>query len=262
MAPFRWRFVPPNVVTAAGLVLGTLAVQSALAGRPVAAAWWGLLVCLTDKLDGLLASLLKASSAFGVQLDSLADLVAFGVVPSAVFYAYFSTRPELGWGAGAGLLGLRAITCLYVVAAGVRLAKFNVAAAEGPSRHYTGVPSTMTAGILLTVFLTTLKYAAPGAERLDDWRWLGGLRLDGLLPLLPWALLAGGAAMLSPLRVPKLGRTPHRVTDVLLFSAVAFGYGVGVARHLPEYLAAGGLLYLAVSVAYHLRTRGAAATAR
>src|SRR5579863_1686701 len=92
-----WRYVIPNAITCVGLVFGALGVQAALRGRPLAAAWWGLYCTLTDRLDGATAKALGATSEFGVQLDSLTDLVSFGIVPPAVFYAYFSARPALGW---------------------------------------------------------------------------------------------------------------------------------------------------------------------
>jgi CDP-diacylglycerol---serine O-phosphatidyltransferase len=255
-----WRYLAPNAVTASSLVFGVIAVEVAITGRPVEATWWGLICLFTDKLDGFLASALKAGSAFGVQLDSLADLLAFGVVPSTILFAFFSTRPELGWTTGGGLLALRVLCAGWVIAAAVRLARFNVAAARGPIVHYTGTPSTMAAGLVLALFLTCLKYADPrlsAPETHDSWRWLGGFRADGLVRWVPLALVAGGAGMLSPLRVPKLGRTRRRSTDVLLLAAVVFGYGVGLARRLPEYLFLGGMVYLGVCVAYHLRTRRA-----
>jgi len=256
-----WRYVPPNVVTSVSLVLGVLAIESAVDGRPIDAAWWGLLVTLTDKLDGFLATALKGTSAFGVQMDSLADLVAFGAVPSTVMYAFFTTRPQLGWATGWAHLGLRAICGLYVVAVAARLARFNVMAQKGPHPHYTGTPSTMTAGMLLAFFLACLKYADPSLahpEHLDTWRLLGGLRTDALVPWLPLTLLLGGVGMLSPLRVPRLGRAFHPVASALLLAAVLFGYGMGIARHLPEYLVGGGLYYLGICIAYHVRTRNKA----
>jgi phosphatidylserine synthase len=253
-----WRYVPPNAVTAASLVLGVLAIQSAVRGRIVDAAWWGLLVTLTDKLDGLLANLLKSTSSFGVQMDSLADLLAFGAVPATVMYAFFYAHPELGWSAGFPYFALKAICAVYAVAVAVRLARFNVMATKGPHLHYSGTPSTMTAGMLMAFFLMCLKYADPSLtqpEALDSWRWLGPVRTDALVPYLPFTLLLGAFGMLSPLRVPRLGRARHRVTTVLLLSAVVFGYTVGVARRLPEYLFGGGVYYLGICIAYHLRTR-------
>jgi CDP-diacylglycerol--serine O-phosphatidyltransferase len=258
--PSFWRYVPPNAVTAASLILGLLAIESAVGGRPIDAAWWGLLVTLTDKLDGFLANWLKATSQFGVQLDSLADLLAFGVVPSTIFYAYFTAHPQYGWADGIGALGLRAICGVYVVAVAIRLARFNVMAAKGQQKHYTGTPSTMTAGMLISFFLFTLKYASPAAsapEKLDNWHLFGALRTDALIPWLPVTLLLGGAGMLSPLRVPKLGRTFHPAATALLLAAVFFGYSMGIIRRLPEYLVGGGLYYLGICIAYHLRTKPA-----
>ena len=254
----RWRYLVPNAFTAASIVFGVLGVEAAIDGRPIAAAWWGLYCTLTDRLDGAAAQLLGAGSAFGVQFDSLADLASFGMVPPAVFYAYFTRHPALGWASPAGRAALVVCCVVFTLAVAVRLARFNVAAANGRVRHYTGTPSTMTAGLVLVLFLTCLKYAAPawrGAEDTDHWRWLGGLELDAVLPWTPLLLPLGAAGMLSPLRVPRLGRTRSRITDVLLVAAVLFGYSAGLVHALPEYLAGGGLFYLFVCFAYHPRTR-------
>jgi phosphatidylserine synthase len=260
VAPVRWRLVAPNAITAIGLVFGVIAVERAVAHRPVEAAWWGLYCTLTDKLDGLVAHALSASSSFGVQLDSLADMVAFGVVPPTVMFAFFWSRPELGWTGAA----LPALSCAWVIAAALRLARFNVAAGGERPRHYHGTPSTMTAGIALTLFLTVLKYADPALvapEAFDPWRWLFGLRTDGLVRWVPVALALGAVGMVSPLRVPRLGRTRWRALDVLLVALVLFGFGVGLVRRLPEYLFSGGVVWLAASVAYHLRGRAEARSA-
>jgi hypothetical protein len=61
--------------------------------------------------------------------------------------------------------------------------------------------------------------------------------------------------MLCPLRVPRLGRTTHRATDVLLFGMVFLGAGLAIVRRLPEYLVVGGALYLGIAARYHLRSR-------
>ncbi len=254
----RWRYLVPNAFTAASLAFGVLGILAAVDGRPIAAAWWGLYCTLTDRLDGAAAKALKAGSAFGVQFDSLADLVSFGVVPPAVLYTFYSSRPQLGWTAP-GLHALLVACCVaWVLAAAGRLARFNVAAASGPKAHYVGTPSTMTAGLVLVLFLTALKYSAPAwsaPETSDPWRLLGGARLDATLRWAPLLLPVGAVGMLSPLRVPRLGRTRHLVTTIVLAALVVFGYAVGLFHRLPEYMAAGGLYYLVFSVVYHLRTR-------
>ncbi|HEX4462532.1 MAG TPA: CDP-alcohol phosphatidyltransferase family protein [Polyangia bacterium] len=253
-----WRYAAPNLVTATSIVFGVLAVVMAIDGRPVAAAWWALYCTLTDRVDGALAKALKGGSAFGVQLDSLADLVSFGVAPAAVFYAYFSRQPELGWSDGAARVVLVIFCAVWTLATALRLARFNVVAAGGAATHYTGTPSTMTAGTVGALFIAALKYADPkwrGSEWIDHWRLLGGFESDSLLRFVPLLLPVGAFGMLSPLRVPRLGRTRSRVTDVLLAAGVISGYTAGLFHHLPEYLAFGGLYYLVVCVAYHLRTR-------
>lgn len=255
----RWRYLVPNGFTAASIVFGVLGLQAAVDGQPIAAAWWGLYCTLTDRLDGAAAKALGAGSAFGVQFDSLADLVSFGVLPPVVMYAYFVRHPALGWSSPVGRVALVASCALFTLAAAVRLGRFNVTAhAEGRVAHYTGTTSTMTAGLMLVLFLTCLKYSAPSLrapEDTDHWRLLGGLELDAVLPWTPLMLSIGALGMLSPLRVPRLGRTRSRVTDVILVVAVVLGYAAGLVHALPEYLAGGGLFYLFVCFSYHLRTR-------
>lgn len=225
----------------------------------VSASWWALYGTLTDRLDGALARALNGSSAFGRQLDSLADLLIFGAAPATILYGFFVERPALGWASGWAHAALGAFAALYVTAAAVRLARFNLTP-YGPKRspHYHGVPTTMTAGIVLACTLACFKYASPSwtlPERLDRWRLLGPFASDALLPYLPLLLVVGAAAMLSPLRVPRLIFRHGRPLDVLAVVTVLFGYAVGLLRLLPEYLAGGGLFYVGVAVAYHLRTR-------
>ena len=243
-----WRYVPPNLVTASSLVIATVATQQAMAGRPIAAAWLALICVITDKLDGLLAAALRASSEFGVQLDSLGDLAAFGVAPATIYYAYFHARPELGW-SGAGLA---APCALHVTAVAVRLARFNVQAPGAKrERHYFGIPSTMTAGTLLALLLFAIKYGT--REAVDPWPILP-ISTGALLRVTPFAFVLGAIGMLSPLRVPKVGRTKSRLLDVLELAGIALGVAAIVLRRLPEYLVATTIVYLVVCAIYHLRT--------
>jgi CDP-diacylglycerol--serine O-phosphatidyltransferase len=253
-----WRLAVPNAITAASVVFAVLAVEEAIAGRIVGAAWWALYGTLTDRLDGAAAKALRAQSEFGVQFDSLADLAVFGMAPPAVFYAFYARQPTLGWTTPLGHAALIALCASFTLATALRLARFNVASARGRVEHYLGTPSTMTAGIVGVAFLTVLKYSAPSwiaPESSDRWRLLDGARLDALLPFLPLLLLVGAVGMLSPLRVPRLGRTKSRALDVFLVVSVTFAYGVGLFHRLPEYMLAGGLGYLVACVVYHLRTR-------
>jgi CDP-diacylglycerol---serine O-phosphatidyltransferase len=254
----RWRYVVPNAFTAASIVFAVLAIEAAIAGRVVAAAWWALYGTLTDRLDGAAAKALKASSEFGVQFDSLADLAIFGVAPPAFFYAFYARHPALGWSTPPARAALVAMCVAWTLATAIRLARFNVASARAPVAHYLGTPSTMTAGIVGVALLTALKYSDPSwvaPETSDPWRLFGSARLDAALPWMPLALAIGAAGMLSPLRVPKLGRLRSRALTVVLAVTVAVGYAAGLFHRLPEYMLAGGLVYLAACIVFHLRTR-------
>ena len=125
------------------------ALQEAVAGRPRSAAWWGLYCVLCDKLDGFVARAVNASTEFGMQLDSLADFLSFGVVPATLFYSFYSRVPGAGWSTGGALLGLRLICVAYVVCAAARLARFNVIAdVKGADRFFFGMPTTFAGGML------------------------------------------------------------------------------------------------------------------
>src|SRR5258706_16081804 len=120
------RYLVPNAITAASIAFGALSLQASVAGRPVEAAWWILYCVFTDKVDGLVARRLKATSAFGMQLDSLADVIAFGVAPATAPYAFLAAHPEIGWSTGWALWAMRGIAIGYVICTAVRLARFNV----------------------------------------------------------------------------------------------------------------------------------------
>jgi len=255
-----WRYVVPNLVTCIGIFFAVISVEAALDGRPIDAAWWGLLVVLTDKADGFFAVRLRGSSEFGVQLDSLTDVIAFGLVPGAVVYSFFSSRPELGWTTGAWPWVLRGLCGIYTIAAALRLARFNVAAQSGPKKYYAGVPTTVTAGILLTLFLAALKYSSPSLARAESgstlyvWSWLP-LHLDSALGWFPLLLPLGAWGMLSSIRIHKLGRTKSRVTDVLLLALVLAGYVLAIIRRMPEITGGGALGYVLFATFRHFTRR-------
>ena len=98
-----------------------------------------------DILDGRIARMTGTESAFGLQLDSLADIVSFGIAPSVLLFAWgLSPLSRLGWAAG----------LMFVACAAMRLARFNIqSAAGGDKRYFVGMPSPAAAGVLAaTVF--------------------------------------------------------------------------------------------------------------
>ncbi|MBZ0291635.1 MAG: CDP-diacylglycerol--serine O-phosphatidyltransferase [Anaerolineae bacterium] len=135
------KFFIPSAVTAASILLGYLAILSALHDYFVTAAWLLLLIALLDSVDGRLARALDATSDFGAQLDSLADLLNFGVALSILFYRAFF----VDW----GLIGM-VLSFMPTLFSALRLARFNVENEDNAVKapYFTGLPTTLSAMLL------------------------------------------------------------------------------------------------------------------
>jgi CDP-diacylglycerol--serine O-phosphatidyltransferase len=231
-----WRFLVPNAFTAANLGLALTSIGLSLEGHLNLAAWLIIWSALLDKADGAAARLLKASSDFGVQFDSLADLIAFGLAPAVLIYAF--GRRAWGVAGGSPLWWVLVACCgLYALLAAVRLARFNVSAVARPGRTwFTGIPSTLCGGIVASLALIADRHGLP-------------LEVVRLFPLV-LVLLALG--MVSSLPLPKLVRRKNRVINVIQWSNVLVAYGCGFAMVLPEYLLFISGVYVLVGVAYGL----------
>jgi CDP-diacylglycerol---serine O-phosphatidyltransferase len=142
----QMRFALVNLCTIGSLALGILAILLAMRGDVQLAALCLIACVVCDGLDGFLARRLGVSSPFGAQMDSLADMCAFGVAAPVVLYASL---------AGTVPPAAAALACAMVAAcAAVRLARFNVSAKDG--RFFTGVPTTAVAGVLACAVLIEL----------------------------------------------------------------------------------------------------------
>jgi CDP-diacylglycerol---serine O-phosphatidyltransferase len=149
----RFRMVPvryllPNLITLLALCSGVTAIRLALEARYELAVACVMLAVVLDAVDGRLARLLKGTSRFGAELDSLADFVNFGVAPAILLYVWsLNSLKTLGW-----------VICLVLaIACALRLARFNVAL-EDPnkpawaSQFFTGAPAPAGAGLALLPF--------------------------------------------------------------------------------------------------------------
>ena len=141
-------FLLPNLFTAASLFLGIIAIISASKGELQKAAWLIVLAMLFDGLDGRIARLTGTTSRFGIEFDSLADSVAFGVAPAMIFY--------FGIGSEYGRFGV-AIAALYALFGAIRLAKFNISGARSDPGVFIGLPIPVAAlfVIMWTLFFDT-----------------------------------------------------------------------------------------------------------
>ena len=145
----RGIYIIPNLFTSASLFCGFYAIIAAMQGRYETAAIAILISCLLDGLDGRIARLTHSTSQFGIEYDSLADLVAFGVAPAVLTFRW-ALEPfgRLGW-----------MACsVFVICGALRLARFNVQKAGLEPNFFKGLPIPAAAGFIasLILFLTTI----------------------------------------------------------------------------------------------------------
>ncbi|MBW2450854.1 MAG: CDP-diacylglycerol--serine O-phosphatidyltransferase [Deltaproteobacteria bacterium] len=140
----RGVYILPNLVTTGSLFAGFYGIVATMNGNYNLAAWFILVSALFDGLDGKVARLTGTTSRFGVEYDSLADLVAFGVSPGMLMYAW-ALKPfgKLGWLAA----------FLYVVCGALRLARFNVQVDTVESKKFVGLPIPAAAGMVASCVL-------------------------------------------------------------------------------------------------------------
>lgn len=140
----RGIYLLPNLITTGSLFSGFYAIIAAINGRWEAAAWAILISLVLDGLDGRVARMTNSTSSFGVQYDSLADLVAFGVAPALLVYLW-ALQPygRYGWVAA----------FLFVVCGALRLARFNVQIGVIDPRYFNGLPIPAAATMVATTIL-------------------------------------------------------------------------------------------------------------
>jgi len=137
-------YLLPNMITTAGLFSGFYAIVAAMNGRFEAAAVAIFVAMVADGIDGRVARLTNTQSEFGVQYDSLSDMVCFGLAPALVMYEWaLQSMISVGW---AKLGWLAAF--IYTASAALRLARFNAQVATAEKSHFRGLPSPSAAAVL------------------------------------------------------------------------------------------------------------------
>ena len=162
-------YILPNLFTAGSAFTGIISILASSNGEFGKAIFYLVISLVLDGLDGRVARLTKTTSKFGVEFDSLADLVAFGVAPAMLFY--FSIGSEFG---RFGSL----ITAMFVVFGAIRLARFNVTTNENEPNMFIGLPiptAAIVAGFWIGIYN---KY-----EFIKGYEWVF-LVLMGLLSIL------------------------------------------------------------------------------
>lgn len=223
------RYFVPNGFTGLSLLLGLASVTMSAQGDYRLAAWMILWGVLLDKLDGTAARLMKATSKFGVEFDSFADFVVFGIAPAAlVYYRLLGTGEFVGW----QKTGLMFSSGLYALALAVRLSRFNIM--TGSEGIFFGFPGTLMGATVASLYLTWDKY---------------GLS-PSLLKYLPALLVVSALLMVSNIRLPKIKARKNKAFNAFLGINLVLGYVFGPLMLFPEYLlgcavtwAVGGVIY-------------------
>ena len=144
------RVILPNMLTLIGVCIGLTSIRFALDGRFEFAIVAIILAAIIDGLDGRIARLIKGTSKVGKELDSLTDMISFGVAPAFIMYFWkLNTLGRFGW-----------LVCLiYVICVALRLARFNVNSGQEPSwrdNFFEGVPSPAGGILVLTPLIFSM----------------------------------------------------------------------------------------------------------
>lgn len=174
----------PNAFTLGNLFFGFWSIVAALSGEFGLAAWLILVAAVADALDGRVARFARTGSPFGTELDSLVDLVSFGVAPAVLIYRLLLTSGDWSW----------TLAFIYVAAVALRLARFNIEQGGHARLHFHGLPSPAAAVTLSSFY--PFSQTAFFTEHLATWPWtqligggmivLGGLMLSHVIyPAIP-----------------------------------------------------------------------------
>ena len=144
------RVILPNMLTLIGVCIGLTSIRFALDGRFEFAVVAIILAAVIDGLDGRIARLIKGTSKVGKELDSLTDMISFGVAPAFIMYFWkLNTLGRFGW-----------LVCLiFVICVALRLARFNVNSSQEPSwkdNFFEGVPSPAGGILVLTPLIFSM----------------------------------------------------------------------------------------------------------
>ena len=178
-------YILPNLFTATNLALGIKAITLVLESDQhyKQAAGCLILAMIFDVFDGLIARMTNTTSRFGIEFDSLADLVSFGVAPAIMVYRYALSSGNIG---KFGFL----ICVVYAGCAALRLARFN-SRIEDETKSFSGIPTPAAAGVIATYFLLVGDEIIPQSVTGFTAQWI-----------LPFVTVALGVLMVSTIRFP------------------------------------------------------------
>ncbi len=229
------RYTVPNSITALSLLLGVASIITTQLGDLELAGWIIVWCGLLDVLDGVSARLLKATSSFGAEFDSMADLVAFGVAPAVLVLNAGLQLGGIEYDSGQFWNLLIAVS-VFVLAGAMRLARFNLASDVPSDGWFSGVPITAAGGGILSSLILVLIHHEELAESLP-------LHLYFPVLMFVFAIL-----MVSRLRFPKAKLRKNNFLNVGQGILIAGIYYCGITRTHPEYLLGVGIFLLIAGI--------------
>ena len=201
----KTRYLLPNILTLGGVCLGISSIKFSIDGNFNLAVTLILLAAILDALDGRIARLIKGTSEFGKELDSLTDFVSFGIAPVLILYFWeLNNYGKLGW----------AIALIYSVCCVLRLARFNLTKIEDNERwknnFFEGIPSPV-GGLLI---LTPLIYELTGLDF--------NLNIKNLTPFLTILIALLLVSKIPTLSLKKISISSKTTVFLLLAAGIIF----------------------------------------
>jgi CDP-diacylglycerol--serine O-phosphatidyltransferase len=204
--PPPWRIAIPSSVTLTGIFFGLLSIALA-AERPYAACLALVGSAMCDMIDGRVARVVGARSSFGAELDSLADIVSFGLAPAWLVYRW-SLSPTLPTGFDPWIL----VAFAFVAAGAVRLARFNTKTARGASLdEFEGLPIPVAAMLNVTFVMMSHELEIPELRSPE---------------LMASVMLVAAVLMVSRLPLPSYKKFQSRTRQLVFYGLVSAGLGM------------------------------------
>lgn len=217
------RYTIPNSFTALSLLLGMASIATTQLGGLELAAWMIVWCGLLDTMDGVAARILKATSSFGAEFDSMADLVAFGVAPAILVMNAGMQIAGIEYDTGQfWVLGVAA--GIFALAGAMRLARFNLPTAKPERGWFAGIPITAAGGGMLSSLVLVLLHHE---------------QVAAVMPLhlyLPVLLFVLAILMVSRIRFPKAVIRDSKFINTFQTVNIVLIFYCGVTRSWPEYL--------------------------
>jgi CDP-diacylglycerol--serine O-phosphatidyltransferase len=245
LSDFSVNRMVPNILTVLAVCAGMTAIRFAVNGKFEAACYAIIVAGIFDGLDGRIARLLRSTSRFGAELDSLSDFISFGVAPAVVLYLWtMSAFQSIGW----------AIVLIFAVCCALRLARFNTQlAAEPPpwaAGFFTGAPAPAGAGLLMLPMFISFEWG--------DWiarsPYLNGVWITGVALLM---ISTVPTVSLKRIRIP-----PDFVVPTLLGIGVLAGLFTTAPWPTLTFIGAVYIASIPLTVRASLRLRHAAEARR